>query len=167
MKAYFAAFTRLSIFSSLIFLSACQSRTGKNNAGKNQTVNETSPLSHEFERKRKILERKKLSLTLEKKWLVMRTKLVIAEKELNVANLAKLSIEAGIARFEGLNRQFPSDEGFIVDREKIAWQARLQSREEDVVNARAQLNLYNRELRELRFEISQLGFSAATGPIVK
>ena len=88
----------------------------------------------------------------------MRAKLVIAEKELNQAMLAKLSIEAGIARFEKLNGQFPSDEGFIVDRERISWQARLHSRNQDVVNARAQLNLYNREFNELRFEISGLGF---------
>ena len=71
--------------------------------------------------KEKISKEKNEAWIWKKKWLGMRAKLVIAEKELNQAMLAKLSIEAGIARFEKLNGQFPSDEGFIVDRERISW----------------------------------------------
>ncbi len=167
MNPQFSIVRRLLIYTFFVFLSACQSKTGSLGTVNNQPSNEIPSASEDFERKRKNLERKKRSLDLEKKWLGMRAKLVIAEKELNQAMLAKLSIEAGIARFEKLNGQFPSDEGFIVDRERISWQARLHSRNQDVVNARAQLNLYNREFNELRFEISGLGFSAPTGPVVK
>ena len=97
----------------------------------------------------------------------MRLKIVNAEKELNQAQLSRLSLEAGLARFEMINIKFPAEEGFMREQERLSWQARLQSRENDVLKARAQLNLYQRESDELRFEISKVGFSVPSISLVQ
>ena len=162
------AFTR--IFSSYIFLvlfCSCSPEKINRDNPLNQQIDLGYANGEVYQQRREILEKESLRLELEKKWISLRTKILVAEKELNQALLAKLSIEAGLARLEALNRKFPSEGEMIKEQERLSWKARFQSRENDVIKARAQLNLYQRESNELRFEISRIGFSIDPSPLLQ
>jgi hypothetical protein len=162
------AFTRVvSTFSFLAFLTSCNSKVVNTSTSANQGHVHTHADGKAYKNEREILEKENLRIELEKKWISMRLKIVNAEKELNQAQLSKLSIEAGLARFEMINLKFPAEKGFIKEQERLSWQARLQSRQNDVLKARAQLNLYQRESDELRFKISKVGFSVPSISLVQ
>jgi len=162
------AFTRIvSTFLFLAFLISCNPKVVNTSTSVNQGHVHTRADGNAYNHEREILEKENLRIELEKKWISMRLKIVNAEKELNQAQLSRLSLEAGLARFEMINIKFPAEEGFMREQERLSWQARLQSRENDVLKARAQLNLYQRESDELRFEISKVGFSVPSISLVQ
>jgi hypothetical protein len=162
------AFTRIfSSYTLLVLFCSCSPKRIDRDNPLNQQIGLEYADDKVFQQRREILEKESLRLELEKKWISLRTKIIVAEKELNQALLAKLSIEAGLARFEALNRKFPSEGGMMKEQERLSWKARFQSRENDVIKARAQLNLYQRESNELRFEISRIGFSIDPSPLLQ
>jgi hypothetical protein len=162
------AFNRIFLsYTILVLFWACSPKKINRDDPVNQQIDLRYADGEVYNQKREILEKESLRLELEKTWISMRSRVVVAEKELNQALLAKLSIEAGLARFEALSRKFPSEDGMIKEQERLTWQARLQSRENDVIKARAQLNLYQRESNELRFEISRIGFSTDSSPLLR
>lgn len=162
------AFTRIfSCYTLLVLFCSCSPKKIDRHNPLNQQIGLEYADDKVFQQRREILEKESLRLELEKKWISLRTKIIVAEKELNQALLAKLSIEAGLARLEALNRKFPSEGEMIKEQERLSWKARFQSRENDVIKARAQLNLYQRESNELRFEISRIGFSIDPSPLLQ
>jgi len=162
------AFTRIfSCYTLLVLFCSCSPKKIDRDNPLNQQIGLEYADDKVFQQRREILEKESLRLELEKKWISLRTKIIVAEKELNQALLAKLSIEAGLARLEALNRKFPSEGEMIKEQERLSWKARFQSRENDVIKARAQLNLYQRESNELRFEISRIGFSIDPSPLLQ
>jgi hypothetical protein len=159
VKALFAFNRIFSSYTILVLFWSCSPKKINRENLVNQQIDLRYADGDVYNQKREILEKESLRLELEEKWISMRSRIVVAEKELNQALLAKLSIEAGLARFEKLNLKFPFKGGFIKEQERLSWQARLQSREDNVIKARAQLNLYQRESVELQIEFSRVGFS--------
>ena len=113
------------------------------------------------------LERQRNALQYELQWLGARAKVARAEMELNLALSAEKRLMAEIRRFSDKNQGFASSDEFRSKQYQISWDAKLQARREEVIKARAQVNLFSRELNELRFEISKNGFSSPTKRLVK
>ncbi len=120
-----------------------------------------------LEEKKISLERKEVGLGLELEWLSLKTKLTRAELELNQALSSETKLLSDHSKFKALNHRFPDSRGFISDRDRIVWDARLKARHQQVVDSRAKVNLLSREMQELRYRILQNGFSTPLGSLIK
>ena len=114
-----------------------------------------------------LLERQRNMLQYELQWLGARAKVARAETELNLALLAEKRLMAEINRFSHKNQGFASSDEFRSKQYQIYWDAKLKTRGKEVIKARAKVNLFTRELNEVRFEISKNGFSSPAKRLVK
>ena len=114
-----------------------------------------------------ILERQRKALEYELQWLATRAKVARAEMELNLALSAEKGLMAEITRFSDKSQGLSSLDKIRLKQYQISWDAKLEARRKEVTKARAQVNLFSRELNELRFEISKNGLSSPAKRLVK
>ena len=151
----------------LLFFSSCAERKKQQVSwGGGQEI-ATDLESEDLDAHILILERQRNMLQYELQWLGARAKVARAEMELNLALSAEKRLMAEIKRFSDKNQGFASSDEFRSKQYQISWDAKLQARGKEVIKARAQVNLFSRELNELRFEISKNRFSSPTMRLVK
>ena len=155
---FFHSFTLL-----LIFLCSCTPKHSYQVSKRNSYTELDGESWENLEKKISQLEIQNLALKFERRWLIARNKLVAAELELNLALSSKAKLHAEelkyINEIKGKNSSSNND--------RIQWDSRLKSRANAISEARAKVNLVNRELNELRYEILQNGFSVPNGSLVK
>lgn len=155
---FFHSFTFL-----LIFLCSCAPKHSYQVSKRNSYTELNGESWENLEKKITQLEIQNLALKFERRWLIARNKLVAAELELNLALSSKAKLQAEelkyINEIKGKNSSSNND--------WIQWDSRLKSRANAISEARAKVNLVNRELNELRYEILQNGFSVPNGSLVK
>ena len=155
---FFHSFTFL-----LIFLCSCAPKHSYQVSKRNSYTELNGESCENLEKKITQLEIQNLALKFERRWLIARNKLVAAELELNLALSSKAKLQAEelkyINEIKGKNSSSNND--------RIQWDSRLKSRANAISEARAKVNLVNRELNELRYEILQNGFSVPNGSLVK
>lgn len=151
----------------LLFFSSCMERKKQQVSwGGGQGI-ATDQESEDLNAQILILERQRNMLQYELQWLGARAKVARAEMELSLALLTEKRLMAEMKRFSDKNQGFASTDEFRSKQFQISWDAKLRARRKEVIKARAQVNLFSRELNELRFEISKNGFSSPSKRLVK
>jgi len=151
----------------LLFISSCGERKKQQVSWADGHGSATNQKSEDLNVHILVLERHRNALQYELQWLGARSKVARAEMELNLALSAEKRLMAEINRFSDTNQVFARSDEFRSKQYQISWDAKLEARRKEVTKARAQVNLFSRELNELRFEISKNGFSSPAKGLVK
>ena len=151
----------------LLFFSSCGERRKLQVSWLNGEGGATDQESTDLNAHILALERQRNALQYELQWLGARAKVARAEMELILALSAEKRLMAEIRKFSDLNQGFASSNEFRSKQYQISRDAKLEARGKEVTKARAQVNLFSRELNELRFEISKNGFSSPAKGLVK
>ena len=99
-----------------------------------------------------------VSLALELEWLTLRKEIVLAKTRSNQSRESSLKLEREFSHFKGLDNRFPSPQGFILEKKKREWEARLQVKKEETKRLEARVRLLNRDMVELVDKLSHKGF---------
>lgn len=113
------------------------------------------------------LNRKQKKLQFESSWLKLREQIVRAELRLVQSELTENNLAKSVSKFELLDRGFPDKGGFISEKKKLYWGVQLRNRQEDCRKARAEVSLLRREMKELRYQIAENGFSTPPSGVIK
>ena len=151
----------------LLFFSSCGERKKQQVPWLDGQGSATDQESEDLNANILVLERQRNALQYELQWLRARAKVARAEMELILALLSEKRLMAEMKRFSDKNQGFASSDEFRSRQYQISWTAKLQERGKEDSKARAQVNLFSRELNELRFEISKNGFSSPSKRLVK
>ena len=151
----------------LLFFSSCGERKKQQVPWLDGQGSATDQESEDLNANILVLERQRNALQYELQWLGARAKVARAEIELNLALSAEKRLRVEIKRFSDKNQGFASSDEFQSKQYQISWDAKLEARGKEITKARAQVNLFSRELHELRFEISKHGFSSPAKGLVK
>tara|TARA_S200000501_G_C20530757_1_gene615545 strand:+ start:112 stop:615 length:504 start_codon:yes stop_codon:yes gene_type:complete len=151
----------------LLFFSSCGERKKQKISWVEGQGTATDQGSEDLNAHYLVLERQRNALQYELQWLGARAKVARAEMELNLALSAEKRLMTEIRRFSDKNQGFANSDELQSKQYQISWDAKLEARGKEVTKARAQVNLFSRELNELRFEISKNGFSSPAKGLVK
>lgn len=99
-----------------------------------------------------------VSLALELEWLILRKEIVLAKTRSNQSRESSLKLEREFSNFKALDKRFPSPQGFILEKKKREWEARLQVKKEETKRLEAIVRLLNRDMVELVDKLSHKGF---------
>ena len=151
----------------LLFFSSCGERKKQKVSWVEGKSTSTDQGSEDLNAQIFVLERQRNALQYELQWLGARAKVARAEMELNLALSAEKGLMAEITRFSDKSQGLSSLDKIRLKQYQISWDAKLEARGKEVTKARAQVNLFSRELNELRFEISKNGLSSPAKRLVK
>lgn len=99
-----------------------------------------------------------VSLELELQWLTLRKEIVLAKTRANQSRESSLKLEREFTNFKALDNRFPSPQGFILEKKKREWEARLTVKKEETKRLEAIVRLLNRDMVELVDKLSHKGF---------
>ena len=99
-----------------------------------------------------------VSLELELEWLVLRKEIVLAKTRANQSRESSLKLEREFTNFKSLDNRFPSQRGFILEKKKREWEARLKVKKEVTKRLEAIVRLLNRDMLELDDKLRHSGF---------
>lgn len=99
-----------------------------------------------------------VSLALELEWLILRKEVVLAKTRANQSRESSLKLEREFTNFKVLDNRFPSPQGFILEKKKREWEARLSVKKEETNRLEAIVRLLNRDMVELVDKLSHKGF---------
>lgn len=99
-----------------------------------------------------------VSLELELDWLVLRKEIVLAKTRSNQSRESSLKLEREFTNFKALDHRFPSPQGFILEKKKREWEARLTVKKDETKRLEAIVRLLNRDMVELVDKLSHKGF---------
>jgi len=120
-----------------------------------------------------IKEKHKENFILSKKleeeadWLRVRLQMVEAELKANRTKEIELKLLLEMAKYAKISDRIPDGEGFITDRQKAIWDARLDVTREDYKLSLAKVRLLQRDLDELREEFAERGRHAPKNSVFK
>jgi len=120
-----------------------------------------------------IKEKHKENFILSKKleeeadWLRVRLQMVEAELKANRTKEIELKLLLEMAKYAKSSDWLPDGEGFITDRQKAIWDARLDVTREDYKLSLAKVRLLQRDLDELRSEFAERGRHAPKNSVFK
>jgi len=100
-------------------------------------------------------------------WLRVRLQMVEAELKANRTKEIELKLLLEMSKYAKISDRIPDGEGFITDREKAIWDARLDVTREDYKLSRAKVRLLQRDLDELREEFAERGRYAPKNSVFK
>ena len=159
------------VFFGLFFSVSCDVSSGRKvpNYSTHSEISDSfnSFLEVDFENQSIQLNRKQKKLHYESSWLKLREQIVRAKLRLIQSELAENNLAKSIAMFESLDRGFPNNGGFMSEKKKLYWEVQLRNRQEDCQKARAEVSLLLREMKELRYEVAENGFSAPPSGVIK
>lgn len=95
---------------------------------------------------------------LELEWLNLRKIIVEAEIRAKEATSSELMLERELLKYQNFDIRFPAKQGFISDRDKITWQAKLKVKQEEAKRLKAAVRLLNRDMIELEAKLKHEGF---------
>ena len=61
-------------------------------------------------------------------------------------------------KYQNFDIRFPAKQGFISDRDKITWKAKLKVKQEEAKRLKAAVRLLNRDMIELEAKLKHEGF---------
>jgi hypothetical protein len=152
----------------LVFgLTACQSNRQKGSgAGKVQSLDGFKEQNYQGLLSAVKLEKNRAqALRFESEWLKLRTQVVLAESYASDCRLSELELSAKMSQFGSLNQKL-SEDGFITVNQRKHWNAQLEVKKTNRINAEARANLLRRDLHDLRQEITKSGYKVAGGAII-
>ena len=91
-------------------------------------------------------------------WTKLRQKIVEAELELNRYEISENNFVKSMSRFEKMNCEFPSKNGFTTKITKKVLETQLMNCQKKTRKARARVSLRYRELHDFWFKITESGF---------
>lgn len=100
-------------------------------------------------------------------WLRVRLQMVEAELKANRTKEIELKLLLEMSKYAKISDRIPDGEGFITDREKAIWDARLDVTREDYKLSLAKVRLLQRDLDELREEFAERGRYAPKNSVFK
>ena len=100
-------------------------------------------------------------------WLRVRLQMVEAELKANRTKEIELKLLLEMAKYAKISDRIPDGEGFITDRQKAIWDARLDVTREDYKLSLAKVRLLQRDLDELREEFAERGRHAPKNSVFK
>ena len=155
-----------------LFFSASRNVSSDRKSPNYLTHSRTSDTSNSFpkvdlEHQSIELNRKQKKLQFESSWLKLREQIVRAELRLVQSELTENNLAKSVAKFESVDRGFPDNVGFMSEKKKLYWGVQLRNRQEDCRKARAEVSLLRREMKELRYQIAENGFSTPPSGVIK
>jgi len=96
----------------------------------------------------------------EAKWLQMRLKMVGAELQANQLRQAELTLSSEMSKYGKLNERMPDNHGFVDERKRVIWNARLNIAHDEYKQATAKVRLLQRDLDDYRAQLNELGVDA-------
>ena len=97
-------------------------------------------------------------LNTESEWLALRLKISSAEIRLQKCKEAELKLKLEMAKYDSLNDEISSSGGFITDRQREIWNARLDIARKDTNIANAKVSLLKRDLDDLNAKLKDKGW---------
>lgn len=102
----------------------------------------------------------RIKLQKEAHWLRLRQKMVAAELKANQLRETELMLASEMAKYGKLNERMPDNEGFVDERKRLIWNARLNIAHDEYKQANAKVRLLQRDLEDYRAELNELGVDA-------
>ena len=102
----------------------------------------------------------RIKLQKEAHWLRLRQKMVAAELKANQLRETELMLASEMAKYGKLNERMPDNEGFVDERKRLIWNARLNIAHDEYKQANAKVRLLQRDLEDYRAELKELGVDA-------
>jgi len=102
----------------------------------------------------------RIKLQKEAHWLRLRQKMVAAELKANQLRETELMLASEMAKYGNLNERMPDNEGFVDERKRLIWNARLNIAHDEYKQANAKVRLLQRDLEDYRAELNELGVDA-------
>jgi len=102
----------------------------------------------------------RIKLQNEAHWLRLRQKMVAAELKANQLRETELMLASEMAKYGKLNERMPDNEGFVDERKRLIWNARLNIAHDEYKQANAKVRLLQRDLEDYRAELNELGVDA-------
>ena len=99
-------------------------------------------------------------LQKEAHWLRLRQKMVAAELKANQLRETELMLASEMAKYGKLNERIPDNQGFVDERKRLIWNARLKIAHDEYKQANAKVRLLQRDLEDYRAELNELGVDA-------
>lgn len=99
-------------------------------------------------------------LQKEAHWLRLRQKMVAAELKANQLRETELMLASEMAKYGKLNERMPDNQGFVDERKRLIWNARLNIAHDEYKQANAKVRLLQRDLEDYRAELNELGVDA-------
>lgn len=96
----------------------------------------------------------------EAKWLRMRLKMVGAELQANQLRETELILSSQMSKYGKMNERMPGNQGFVDERKRVIWNARLNIAHDEYKQATAKVRLLQRDLDDYRAELNDLGVDA-------
>jgi hypothetical protein len=160
----------LLIFCLLAGFSCRSSHVQPSSADENETISGRAFDSGSLDQ---LKEKHKENFILGKKleeeadWLRVRLQMVEAELKANRTKEIELKLLLEMAKYAKISDRIPDGEGFITDRQKAIWDARLDVTREDYKLSLAKVRLLQRDLDELREEFAERGRHAPKNSVFK
>ena len=104
-------------------------------------------------------------LSDETDWLILRAKIVDAEKSACDARKSELKIAQEMARYGSLNANLSEQNEFIDQEQKVLWNARLEQRRNLRMKAEARARLLHRDLSDLRLKLVEKGYKVPANSV--
>ena len=82
----------------------------------------------------------------------------MAKTRANQSRESSLKLEREFTNFKSLDNRFPSQQGFILEKKKREWDARLKVKKEETNRLDAIVRLLNRDMLELDDKLRHSGF---------
>jgi len=102
----------------------------------------------------------RIRLQKEAHWLRLRQKMVASELQANQLRETELMLASEMAKYGKLNERMPDNQGFVDERKRVIWNARLSIAHNDYKHANAKVRLLQRDLDDYRAELNELGVDA-------
>ena len=154
-------------YSLVIGLTACQSNHRMvSDAGKEQAIDGFAEKNyHGLLSGVKLEKARGEALRFESEWLKLRAQVVLAESYASDCRLSELELSAEMSQFGSLNQKL-SQAGFITEDQRKHWNARLEVKKTNRINAEARANLLLRDLNDLNRQITKSGYKVLEGSII-
>lgn len=102
----------------------------------------------------------RIKLKKEAHWLLLRQKMVTAELQANHLRETELMLASEMSKYGKLNERIPDNQGFVDERKRVIWNARLNIAHDEYKQANAKVRLLQRDLDDYRAELNELGVDA-------
>jgi hypothetical protein len=155
----------------LFFIHSCRSREiqpiggDSNETGPSELFDPGSLQSVKQKHKENFIQGKKLEEEAE--WLRMRLQMVEAEMHATLVRGTELKLRMEMAKYGQINERIPGEEGFINDRQRAIWDARMDITREEYRYAQAKVRLLQRDLDEIRERLAERGRYAPQNSIFR